>query len=77
LLIRDARALLIADGIIRYGPPPVRPRRLLGDDPEGVKAGLREAYSRLLDRDFDNLLFAHGDPVIGDGKTALRRFAEI
>ena len=49
---------------------------LLGDDPEGVKAGLREAYSRLLDRDFDNLLFAHGDPIIGGGKQALRGFAE-
>jgi hypothetical protein len=49
---------------------------LLGDDPEGVKAGLREAYSRLLDRDFDSLLFAHGDPLIGGGKEALRDFAQ-
>ena len=48
---------------------------LLGDDPEGVKAGLRQAYSRVLDRDFDNLLFAHGDPIVGGGKDALRDFA--
>lgn len=77
LLIRDARALLIADGIIRYGEDlSFVPDPLLGDDPEGVKEGLREAYRRLLERDFDNLLFAHGDPVIGRGKRALREFAE-
>jgi hypothetical protein len=75
--IRDAGALVIADGIVRYGGEmEFVPDRLLGDHPEGVKAGLRRAYSRLLDRDFDNLLFAHGDPLIGGGKEALRRFAE-
>jgi hypothetical protein len=78
LLIRDARALLIADGIMHYGGEMrVVPDRLLGDDPEGVKAGLHEAYSALLDRDFDNLLFAHGDPLVGGGKEALRGFAEM
>jgi len=77
LLIRDARALLIADGIIRYGEDlQFVPDDLIGDDPEGVKTGLKQSYSRLLDRDFDNLLFAHGNPVIGGGKEALRRFAE-
>ncbi len=76
LLIRDARALLIADGIINYGGEMnFVPDDLLGDHPEEVKAGLREAYARLLDHDFDNLLFAHGDPLIGGGKEALRRFA--
>jgi hypothetical protein len=74
-LIRDAGALLIADGIIRYGEQlSFVPDNLLGEDPEGVKRGLRESYSRLLDRDFDSLLFAHGDPVIGGGKQALREF---
>lgn len=77
LLIRDAKALLIADGIIRYREElEFVPDSLLGDDPEAVKAGLREAYGRLLDRDFDHLLFAHGEPLIGGGKEALRRFAE-
>jgi hypothetical protein len=78
LHIRDARALVIADGIMRYGGE-MRfvSDFLLGDDPEAVKAGLREAYSRLLDRDFDNLLFAHGDPLAGGGKEALRRFAGV
>jgi hypothetical protein len=78
LLIGDARALLIADGITRYGGEmQFVPDQLLGDDPEGVKAGLREAYAQLLDRDFDSLLFAHGDPLVGGGKDALRRFAEM
>jgi hypothetical protein len=77
LLIRDAGALSIADGIRHYdGEMDFFADRLLGDDPEGVKAGLRESYRRLLDLDFDNLLFAHGDPLIGGGKEALRRFAE-
>jgi hypothetical protein len=77
LHILDARAFVIADGIIRYGAE-MRfvSDYLLGEDPEAVKAGLCEAYRRLLDRDFDNLLFAHGDPLVGGGKEALRRFAE-
>jgi hypothetical protein len=75
LLLRDAGALVIADGIIRYSDElQFVPDSLLGDDPEGVKRGLRDAYSRLLDRDFDNLLFAHGRPLIGGGKEALREF---
>jgi hypothetical protein len=75
LLLRDAGALVIADGIIRYSDElQFVPDSLLGDDPEGVKRGLRDAYSRLLDRNFDNLLFAHGTPLIGGGKEALREF---
>jgi hypothetical protein len=75
LMLRDARALLIADGIIRYSDElQFVPDSLLGDDPEGVKRGLRDAYSRLLDRDFDNLLFAHGTPLVGGGKDALSDF---
>jgi hypothetical protein len=78
LLIRDAQALVIADGIMRYGGK-MRfvPDHLLGDDPEAVKSGLRAAYARLGDRDFDSLLFAHGAPMVGGGKDALRRFSEM
>jgi hypothetical protein len=76
LLVRDAGALVIADGIMRYSDElQFVPDSLLGDDPEGVKRGLRDAYSRLLDRDFDNLLFAHGTPLIGGGKEALSDFS--
>jgi hypothetical protein len=45
------------------------------DDPEETKRGLRQAYTRLLDLDFDVLLVAHGSPVVGGAKDALRRFA--
>jgi hypothetical protein len=77
LLLHEAGALAIADGIRHYdGRMDFFSDYLLGDDPERVKTGLREAYSRLLDRDFDSLLFAHGDPIVGGGKEALRRFAE-
>ena len=76
LLIREARALAVADGVRHYdGEMNFWPDRLLGDDPEQVKAGLRSAYAALLDADFDSLLFAHGDPIIGGGKQALREFA--
>jgi hypothetical protein len=48
---------------------------LLGAHPDRVKEGLKQAFHGLLDRDFDHLLFAHGEPVIGGGKAALRDFA--
>jgi hypothetical protein len=47
---------------------------LLGDDPRAVKDGLREQFRSLLERDFDHLLFAHGEPVVHGGKAALRDF---
>ena len=47
-----------------------------GDDPEPVKVAIREALSKLLDQEFDTLLFAHGNPIVGGGKEALRRFVE-
>ena len=34
------------------------------------------AYERLLALDFDTLLLAHGDPIAGGGKDALRSFVE-
>jgi hypothetical protein len=77
LLIAEPRALSIADSIVRHrGELAFVSDGLLGDDPEGVKGSIREAYSRLLDRDFDNLLFAHGHPLTGGGKAALRDFCE-
>ena len=69
-------AIAFADGLIRYdGELGFVPDELIGDDPEGVKAALKEAFKGLLDRDFENLLFAHGDPLVGGGKQALREFA--
>ena len=67
-------ALLFADSLINHGGIGFVPDRLIGDDPEGVKAKIRERAADLLDQDFDHLLFAHGDPLIGGGKEALREF---
>ncbi|TMK66802.1 MAG: hypothetical protein E6G53_03900 [Actinobacteria bacterium] len=55
------------------------PERYLVDDPKdapAVKVAIREAFGRLLDEPFDSLLFAHGNPLIGGGKEALRDFVE-
>lgn len=69
-------AIAFADALVRFGAEPgFVPDHLLGDDPEAIKAGLREAFRGLLTRDFDNLLFAHGEPLIGGGSAALRRVA--
>jgi len=67
-------ALAIADGITNYGSLGFFPDGLLGADPERVKQGLRSRFGAQLERDFDHLLFAHGDPVVGGGKRILRDF---
>ena len=69
-------ALAVADGVINYGGLGFVPEEHLGDDVEGVKRAIRESYARLLELDFDNLLVAHGEPIVGGGKEELRRFAE-
>lgn len=69
------RALACADGVVRDGGDLGFVPDEYMDEPERTKAGLREAYRRLLDLDFDLLLLAHGDPVVGGGKHALRAFA--
>jgi hypothetical protein len=67
--------LAIGDAIIREaGELSFVPDPLLGDDPPAVKEGLREAFRAHLRREFDNLLFAHGPPLIGGGKQALAAF---
>jgi hypothetical protein len=72
----DGGALAFADGLTRPrgGGIGFVPGFLMGDDPAAVRAGLRESLRRLLDLDFDNLLFAHGEPLIGGGRVALRQF---
>jgi hypothetical protein len=71
-------ALSIADGVVEWpGKPGLSfvPDGLLGDDPEEIKNGLRAAYGRLADElEFETLLMAHGDPVAGGGREALRSF---
>jgi hypothetical protein len=73
----EGGALAFADGLIRYGGElGFVPDQLLGDDPDAVKRGLVEAFARLAEHDPDCLLFAHGDPLLGGGGEALRRFVD-
>jgi len=68
--------LAIADGLIHYGQVRFVSDEYLGDNPEEVKRTLTRAYARLLDLDFDHVLFAHGPPLVGGAKEALRSFLE-
>jgi hypothetical protein len=70
-------AIAFADGLIRYGGAlGFVPDELIGDRPNEVKQGLKDAFRGLLTRDFDHLLFGHGEPLVGGGKAALREFVQ-
>jgi hypothetical protein len=78
LHIPGREALALADGAIRWeagGPLAFVPDQFM-DDPERTKKGLLEAYRRLAELDFRHLLLAHGEPFVGDGREALRAFAD-
>ncbi len=74
------RALAIGDGVVRWRDVEgltFVPDSLM-DDPEATRAGLRAAYLRLLDElDFDHLLLAHGEPVVGTASEDLRKLVEV
>ena len=74
LEIRSAGALALADGLVHVRGVVRFVSDNLMDDPPETKRGLVASFERLLDVDFDALLFAHGDPIVGDGKQALREF---
>jgi hypothetical protein len=70
-------AVAIADGVVRMGAGgqlSFVPDFLMGDDAAQVKDGLLSAFRGLLELDFETLLLAHGDPIAGHGKEALREF---
>jgi glyoxylase-like metal-dependent hydrolase (beta-lactamase superfamily II) len=73
---RDDGYLAVADAVVNYGGLGFVPDKYIGDDPPAIHAAIREAYAKLLDEPFDSILFAHGDPILGGGKDALRRFVE-
>ena len=76
LYISSASALAVADGVISYDGLRFVPDNLM-DEPERTKDELRAAYRGLAaELAFDNLLPAHGEPVIGKARDELRRFAE-
>jgi len=76
--------LRVGGGVLAFGDAIIRrgktlgfvPDEYIGDDPENVKRGLKSVFRGLLDKEFDHLLFAHGEPLVGGGKAALRKFAE-
>ena len=69
-------AIAFGDGLTRAGGGRLRfvPDVLIGEDPARVKRELTAAFARLVDLEFDTLLFAHGDPLVGGGDAALRQF---
>ena len=69
-------ALAFGDGLVRPpgGSLGFVPDTLIGDDPPKVKAALYDAYRGLLEREFDTLLFAHGEPLASGGYSALKEF---
>jgi glyoxylase-like metal-dependent hydrolase (beta-lactamase superfamily II) len=79
LRVTSKGALAFADGLIHWGGGAVGfvPDQYMGDDPDGVKRGLRASLKRLMDvEEFDAILFAHGDPITAGGREALRSFLE-
>lgn len=77
LYLPERRAVAFADGLVRGGPhgqdgPPGFVPDMLMDDPPATKRALLAAFARLLDElDFQHVLLAHGDPLIGDGRALL------
>jgi glyoxylase-like metal-dependent hydrolase (beta-lactamase superfamily II) len=74
LEIRSAGALAMADGLVHFADGVRFVRDSYMDDPEQTKRGLVQSLEALLAVDFDALLFAHGEPIVGGGKKALRDF---
>jgi hypothetical protein len=68
-------ALLLADAVMRYGETlGFFPDNLWGD-PGREQAAVRDSLRGLVTRDFELLLFAHGEPLLTGGREALREFS--
>src|SRR4051812_14753172 len=70
-------AYAFADAVVRPPGAPlgVVPDQLM-DEPPKTKQGIQDACRGLLERDFEfeHLLFAHGEPLVGGGRAALSDF---
>lgn len=67
-------ALAFADSLVNYGGVGFVPDYLLGDDPVAIKQDITATARELVHQRFEHLLFAHGDPIVGDGRQALEEF---
>lgn len=78
LWLPSAGVVALGDSLVRdeHDALAYVPDFLMGDDPEAVKRSLTAAFRRLLEKDFDTLLLAHGDPVVGGAHRALDRFVK-
>jgi hypothetical protein len=77
------RWIEFADGIVRGGPHAERddlgfvPDGLM-DDPPSTKQGLLGAFTRALEElEFEHVLLAHGDPLVGNGRAALQELVRV
>jgi hypothetical protein len=68
--------LAIADAVVRFGDKLGFVPDSLWDDPRGEQPVVVDSLRRLLERDFDALLFAHGDPLPTGGRAALEDFVK-
>ena len=67
-------AVILADALTHYdGTVAFVPDSLM-DDPEKTKQGLRDSLRGLLEREWDALLFAHGEPIAEGGRERLTEF---
>jgi glyoxylase-like metal-dependent hydrolase (beta-lactamase superfamily II) len=66
--------LAFADGLVRMGGVLGFVPDAYMEEPEKEKQAIRDSLRGLLERDFDTLLFAHGDPVPKGGRAALGDF---
>jgi hypothetical protein len=76
LHIPSLQALAIADTVVNYRDRlELVPDHLMGDPPAERRA-IRAGLGRLAaDLEFEHLLVAHGEPLVGDGRERLREFA--
>jgi hypothetical protein len=72
-------AIALGDALVHPEDAPIAYASddMLGDDPVSTRKDLKNAFTAMLPRDFDALLFAHGAPIPKHAKTALRRFVEL
>ncbi len=78
LYLESASAIWVADTLVRSPEDPSSrigwvPDSLM-DDPDDTKAGLLQAFDRVLaDYEFEHLLLAHGLPLVGNGRSELEQ----
>ncbi|MDX1660530.1 MAG: hypothetical protein R3326_01955 [Gemmatimonadota bacterium] len=71
----ESKLVALGDSVISWeGELGFVPDDYLGEDPDAVKTGLRRSLEGLLDRDFDTLILAHGEPLVSDARDRLREF---